>query len=100
MLQTFHVDVTYVASVSDACHKRLFKMFHMFSECMFASVFFIWMVHVFHTYCIAVSVFMLQIASVLSKCYLCFTHVSRVCSKYFICFRHMLHSSVSCFRGV
>jgi hypothetical protein len=48
MLQVFHVDVAkqdqdvaYVANVSEACCKRLCKMFHMFSECMFASVFYL-----------------------------------------------------------
>jgi hypothetical protein len=55
MLQVFHVDVpkvdldaSYVASLLDACCKRLFKMFHLFSNvCLQA--FFIWMFHMFHT---------------------------------------------------
>jgi NADH:ubiquinone oxidoreductase subunit K len=40
--------VAYVASVSDECRKRLFKMFICF-RCMFTSVF-IRMMHMFHTY--------------------------------------------------
>jgi hypothetical protein len=46
MLQVFHVDITkvdrdvaYVASVSEACCKHLFKMFHLFFRRMFASIF-------------------------------------------------------------
>jgi hypothetical protein len=40
---------------------------------------------------------MLQVASGLSRCCICFTtHVASICFKCFMCFRHMLHSSVSC----
>jgi hypothetical protein len=39
----------------------------------------------------------LQVASVLSGYCICFhTYVASVCSRCFICFRRMLHSSVSC----
>ena len=105
----FHVDVEKVdrdvadvGSLLEACCKRLFKMFHLFSDiCLQA--FFIWILHMFHTCCksmfqwfqlfqcyVAVSVFMLQVASVLSGCCICFTHVARVCSNDFSCFSLML----------
>jgi hypothetical protein len=83
MLQAF---VQNVASVSDVCC----------SKCI------IWMLHMFHTH----------VASVLSECCICFTHMLRVlymdvayvsqicvatiCFKCFICVRRMLHLSVSC----
>jgi hypothetical protein len=55
--------VAYIASVSEACYKRLFKMFYLFLDvCLQASVlccskcfhiasckYFIWMLHMFHT---------------------------------------------------
>jgi hypothetical protein len=44
---------------------------------------------------VAVSVFMLQVSSVLSGCCICFhTYVVSVYYKCFICFRRMLHSSI------
>ena len=59
------------------------------------------MLHIFSHICcnnsIATSVFMLQVASDLSRCCICFhTYVVSVCFRCFICFRRMLHSSVSC----
>ena len=52
------------------------------------------MFHLFQS-SVAASVFMLQVASVLSGCCLYFhTCVASVYSRCFICFRHMLHSSV------
>jgi len=70
MLQVFHMDVVkldqdvahvvYVASVSEVCCKSLFKMFLLFQSY------------------IAASVFMLQVASVLSGCCICFTHMLQV----------------------
>jgi hypothetical protein len=32
MLQVFYMDVAYAASVSEACCKHLFKVFHLFSD--------------------------------------------------------------------
>jgi len=67
VLQVFHTDiakvhrdVAYAASVSEACCKRLFKVFHLFQTYV-ASVL-IWMLHMFHTY----------VARVCSKCFNCF----------------------------
>jgi hypothetical protein len=71
-------DVTYVASVSYECCKRLFKIFHLFQT--YVERVLIWMFYIFHTYAarecfqsiiyflsyIATSVFMLQVTSVLS----------------------------------
>ena len=67
LLQMFQ---RHVASISEACCKRLFKMFHLFQTML--QEFFIWMLHMFHT------------------------HVVSVCFKCFIFLRRMLHSSVSC----
>jgi hypothetical protein len=88
MLQVFHIDVTkvdrgvvYVASVLEACCKRLFKIFHLLQTyvamCFYVASCkcFIWMLHMFHT------------------------HISSVCYKYFICFRRRLYPTVSYFRG-
>jgi hypothetical protein len=75
MLQVFYMDVAkyirmlhilpvfqrHVASVSEACYKRLFKIFHLFQTYV-ASVL-IWMLHMFHTY----------VARVGSKCFSCFS---------------------------
>ena len=36
----------------------------------------------------------------LNATYVSHTHVASVCSKCFICFRRMLHLSVSCFRDM
>ena len=71
MLEVFHMDVAKIdrdvayaakcaASVSDACFKHLFKVFHLFQTYV-ASVL-IWMLHTFHTY----------VARVCSKCFSCF----------------------------
>jgi len=52
MLQVFHMDIAKVdrdvASVSEACCKRLFKMFHPFFRRMFASVFYLDVAYVSH----------------------------------------------------
>jgi hypothetical protein len=94
----------YVASVSEACCKCLFKKFHLFPrrmlqafwfECCICFHIYVATVYskIFHLFqsSIAASVFMLQVASVLSGCCICFhTYVARVCSKYFTCFRRML----------
>jgi hypothetical protein len=106
-------DVAYVAIVSEACCKRLFKIFYLFQTYV-ASVFYLDVAHVSHLCCksifkifqlfqsyVVISVFMLQFVSVFFGCYMCFTHtyIAIICSKYFICFSRMLHPSVSCFRG-
>jgi hypothetical protein len=93
MLQVFHMDVAkvdrdlaYVASVSEACCKHLFKVFHLFQ--MYAADVLIWMLHRFQQY----------VARVCSKCFSCFIsyvavsifHVASVLSGYCICFTHML----------
>jgi hypothetical protein len=61
MFQVFQMFYRYVAHVSCGCCKsrsgccicckRLFKMFHLFLRCMFASTFFIWMLYMSHKYC-------------------------------------------------
>jgi hypothetical protein len=97
MLQAFHMnvaevdrDVAYSASVSEACCKRLFKMFHLFQT--YVASILVWMLYMFHTYVarvcskcfscfqsyVAINVFMLQAASVLSKFCICFTHMFQV----------------------
>ena len=94
----------YIASVSEACCKRLFKIFHLFQT--YVTSVLIWMLHMFHTYVARVC---LKYFSCCNKCfhvasYKCFfwmlhmfhTHVASVCSKYFIYFRCMLHSSILC----
>jgi hypothetical protein len=54
------------------------------------------MFQMFHLFFVAASVLMLQVASVLSGCCICFhTYVVSVFSRGFIC-RRMLHLSVSC----
>jgi hypothetical protein len=93
-------DIAYVASVSQACCKHLFKMFHLFQTYV-ASVS-IWMLYMFHTYMSQEYVRNVSTVSALycKKCFhvvrcKCFiwmlhmfrTYVSSVCSKYFICFR-------------
>jgi hypothetical protein len=67
------------AYVSHICCKSMFEIFQLFQSYVAIGVFmlqpaivFIWMLHMFHRY----------VASVYSKC--------------FICFRLVLHSSVSC----
>jgi hypothetical protein len=75
ILQVFHMDVAYVVSISEACCKHLFKMFQLFQSYA------------------AISVFMLQVASVLSRCCIYFTYMlpmyvsnvlfaSDVCERY------------------
>jgi hypothetical protein len=55
------------------------------------------MFQMFYLSFVAANVFMLQVASVISGCCICFhSYVSSVFSKGFIC-RRMLHLSVSCF---
>jgi hypothetical protein len=70
MLQVFHVDiakvdrdVAYVASVSEAYYKCLFKMFHLFFRRMFASVFNLdvaYISHMLQEYIPIISTVMLQ----------------------------------------
>jgi hypothetical protein len=92
ILQLFLMDVAYIASVSEACYKRLLKMFHLFPRVCCNSMF--QMFQLFQSY-VAVSVF---------SCCNCSTwmlhmfhiHVASVCPKCLICFKYMLHSSVSC----
>ena len=93
---------TYIASVSKACCKRLFKMFHLFQTYvagvliwMFAFVSHICcnnMFHVFH-------MFQAYVASVLFGCCICYNdYVASVCYKCFIYFNRMLqlfHVSVA-----
>jgi hypothetical protein len=67
IFQLFHMDVAksrsgdveYVASVSETCHKSLFKMFHLFQ--LYVAIILIWMLHMFHTY----------VTIVYSKCFIC-----------------------------
>jgi hypothetical protein len=68
-------DVAYVAMVVHICCKRLSPMFHLFFQTYVASVF-IWRLHMLHTH----------VASVLSRCYICFQWLFKCFSK---CFRHM-----------
>jgi hypothetical protein len=91
-------DVTYIAwcsrgmlqVFSEACCKRLVKMFYLFQTYV-ASVFYLDIAYVSHICCksmfgmfqlfqsyIAISVFMLQVVSVLSGCCICFTHMLQV----------------------
>jgi hypothetical protein len=83
-------DVAYVVSISEPCCKHLFKMFHLFQTYV-ASVFDVDVAHISHTYCksmfkifllfhsyAAISVFMLQVASILSRCCIYFTHMMSV----------------------
>jgi hypothetical protein len=94
MLQVFHVnvakidrDVIYVASVSEASCKCLFKMFHLFSD-LYLQAFWIWLSHMFHACCksmlqwfqlfqsyVAVSAFILQVASFFIWMHMFYTHV-------------------------
>jgi hypothetical protein len=103
-------DVAYVASVSEACCKRLFKMFHLFSD-VCCKRFYLDVAYVSHTYVVrvwfkmfqlfqsyvAISVFMLQV--VIWILHMFHIYVASICSKYFIHFRRTLHPSVSCFPG-
>jgi hypothetical protein len=96
MLQVFHIDVTkvdrgvvYVASVLEACCKRLFKIFHLLQT--YVANVLNWMLHMFCTYVARVCskcfscftlmlqcVFMLQVVSVSFGCCICFTHIFQV----------------------
>jgi hypothetical protein len=86
-------DVAYVASVSETCCKRMFKMFHLFYTYvasvlirMFAYVSYICCNNMFHMFCL----FQTYIPSVLSECCICYNdYVASVCSKCF-CFSRML----------
>jgi hypothetical protein len=122
MLQMFHMDIAKVdqdvASVSEACCKRLFKMFHLFQTYV-ARVLYLDVTHVLHV-CyksmfkmfqlfqsyVALSVFMLQIASVLSGCCICFTHtlqvyVPNILSASDVCCIQVFHvASVLFFKGM
>jgi energy-converting hydrogenase Eha subunit C len=95
--------VVYVASILEACCKRLFKMFHLFRDvcCKHFDLDVAYaFIHMLQQYvpkyficfslllqqvfsCCKLQVFYLDIAYV-------FTHVESVCSKCFICFRCML----------
>jgi hypothetical protein len=79
MLQLFHVDVAYVASVSEACCKRLLKMFQVF---LFDVAYVSHMLQEYAPMISAVSVLYcskrFHVASVLSRCYICFTHMFQV----------------------
>jgi hypothetical protein len=85
-------DVAYIAKCSrgvflEACCKHLFKMFHLFQKYV-VSVFYLNVVyvsqiccksvfemfHLFQSY-VAISVFLLQVASVLSRCCIGFAHM-------------------------
>ena len=86
MLQVFHVDVAkvdrdvaYVAMIVHVCCKLLFSMFPLFFQTYVASVF-IWMLHMLYTY----------VASVLSRCCLCFTWFSSVFASVSSVLRRML----------
>jgi hypothetical protein len=101
MLQLFHMNVAYVASVCSKC----FICFRSYvCKCFYLDVAYV--SHILQEY-----VPMVSVVSVLcySKCFhvascKCFirmlhmyhTHVLSVYFKCLICFRHMLHSSVSC----
>jgi hypothetical protein len=66
MLQAF---VQYVSSVLDICCKRFdLDVAHVSHICCYS------MFHMFQFY-VAASVFMLQVASVLSRCCICFAHI-------------------------
>ena len=80
-------DVAYVASVSEACCKRLFKMFHLFHTYV-SNVFYLDIAYVSHLCCMSlfemfqlfqsyatISVSLLQVANVLFGCSICFTHM-------------------------
>jgi hypothetical protein len=96
MLHMFNVDVAkvdrdvaYVASVSEACCKRLFKMFHLFLD-IFMQAFFIWMLHMFHTW--KKYVLIASVVSVLCCKFLVFyPYVAYVSNTYFKCIFQMFH---------
>jgi len=68
------MDVAYVLNI---CYNSMFQKFYQFHSS------------------VAASIFMLQVASVLSRCCIYFyTYVASVSSRCFICFRCMLRSSV------
>jgi hypothetical protein len=69
-------DVVYVASASDACCKRLFKMFHLFFRCMFCKRFYLDVAYVLHI--LQEYVPMISIVSILC-CIKCFYVASCKC---------------------
>jgi hypothetical protein len=93
-------DIAYVAMVVHVCCKLLFPMFHLLFRRMLQVCLF-WMLHIFHTY----------VASVLSRCCVCFcngfkcfsdvfANVSDACSKCFICLQTYVASVASeCFKS-
>jgi hypothetical protein len=93
MLQVFERDVVSICSNRFICFQTYFAsvliwMLHMSSHICCNNMF--QMFHLFQS-SVAASVFMLQVASVLSGCCISFhTYVTSVCSKCFICFRRML----------
>ena len=82
---TFDLDVAYVSHI---CCKSMFKTFQLFQSY------------------VAISVFMLQVVSVLSAYCICFTHmlqlyVLNISSASDVCCIQVFHvASVSCFRGM
>jgi hypothetical protein len=101
MLQVFHMDVAEVERDVAKCSGGILQVFQRHVT----SIFYMEVTYVLHICCksmsemfqlfqsyAAISVFMLQVASVLSRYCICFTHILQVYfSKYFICFKHILH---------
>jgi hypothetical protein len=91
--------VAYVANVSEAYCKCLFKMFHLFSD-VCCNRFWYDVAYVSHICCNSMflmfelfqfyvaTAFILQVASVLFECfdYVLYTYIASACSKCFICF--------------
>jgi hypothetical protein len=95
-------NVAYVASVSEACCKRWFKMFYLFQTYV-ASVFYLDVAHVSQEYVQNILVLCCNkcFHVVICKCFIWMLHIFHthgaiVCSK---CFSRLLYPSVSCFRG-
>jgi hypothetical protein len=101
MLQVFHLDVVKSRSgmlhccicckcFLEACCKCLFKMFHL-SPDVCCNHFFIWMLHMFHTY----------VATLCSKCFRCFSlmlqHVVSCCNLQFWVHKHVASACSKCF---
>jgi hypothetical protein len=100
-------NVAYVASVLETCCKCLFKMFH---QTYVAIIFYLDVVYVSHVCCNSMfqmfalfqsyvaSGFMLQVASILSRCFMCFTHKLQVYVSNVLCISIlMLYSCCKCF---
>jgi hypothetical protein len=95
-------DVIYVASVLEACCKRLFKMFYLFQTYV-ASVFYLDAAHVSHLCCESMfemfQLFQSYVAiSVISGCCVCFIHlfqlyVPNVSSASIVCCIQVFHVS-------